>query len=304
MQVESFVPFDPQRFFQLHAASNTEGSRVDTRVSRFSLSDDFSGRLSVSTAEGDTITLTADLEADFRIGTYHSRVGADPSVASVGAETTQLAIRRDFGVVVEGDLNEQELHDLGALFQNLSKIFRGFIAGQPEYIQTQTAALAQRFGGLGTLSSLDLSVEVVRSVTMVAASSSTPGGAPVTAAAIPLLSNGTTAPTPSFDSAEGHGLPVLGTDTQLASLIQRVFDALKEAETQLQKFQKYLPDFFAKLHEDLLKGTPKGPEEQVAEPVRSAEQAPAKAPAPIENSHLFAAYSSVNLSAASFSVPS
>jgi hypothetical protein len=298
MQVESFVPFDPRRFFQLPAASNAEGSRVDTRVSGFSLSDDFSGRLSVSTAEGDTITLTTALEADFRTGTYHSRVEADPSAASVGAETAQLAIRRDFGVVVEGNLNEQELHDLGTLFQNISKIFRGFIAGQPEHVLTQTAALAERLGGLGTLSSLDLSVEVVRSVTVVAAASDTPGGAPVTAAAIPLLSNGTTASTPSFDSTEGHGLPLLGADAQLASLLQRVFDALKEAETELQKFQKYLPDFFGKLHEELLKETPKEPEPQVTE------QVPREGPAPIESSHLFTAYSSLNLSAVSFSVHS
>jgi hypothetical protein len=94
-------------------------------------------------------------------------------------------------------------------------------------------------------------VELTRSVTIVGSSASTPGRAPGTAAAIPPLSNGTTAPTSTVDSENG-GLSALRQDTSLASLIQHVFDALKEVVTELQKFQKYLLDFFEKLHENLV----------------------------------------------------
>ncbi len=115
------------------------------------------------------------------------------------------------------------------------------------------------------LSSLDLSVEIVRSVTVVSASRETPGGAPGTVAAIPQPSNGTTAPTPSSDSPDGTHLTVPVKDAQLASLIQQVLDVLKEAKVELDKVRKHLPDFFDKLREDLAKEL-RGEQEPKADP--------------------------------------
>ena len=89
------------------------------------MSNDFSGRMSVTTAEGDRITLTADLETDFRSLRYESCAAADRTAESVGATYAHSTIQRNFGVGVNGDLN-QELHDLEALFQKVSSIFRGF----------------------------------------------------------------------------------------------------------------------------------------------------------------------------------
>ncbi len=266
------------------------------------LSNDFSGRLSITTAEGDTIRLAADLETDFRAGRHYAHGGSAEAAASVGAESAQFTLRRDFGITVDGDLNEQELSDLEKLLQKISNIFHGFVEGQDEAALAHTAALAERFRGLATLSGLDLSVEVARSVTVVAASSVTPGGAPATTAAIPLSSNGTTAPTPSSHSAEDGHLTVPEKDTLLASLIQQVFDVLKEAETELEKFQKYLPGFFEKLHEDLLKGIPKGHEHEKDGPDSSVEQISGEAPPLSTNSSVVTAYSSMDLTTFSFSI--
>lgn len=98
-----------------------------------------------------------------------------------------------------------------------------------------------------SLSSLDLSVEIVRSLTIVSASGGTPGGAPAAAVAIPQLSNGTTAPTPSLDSSEAphFALPVSG--EQFASLIQQVFEALNEVRLDTEKVRHNLSDFLDKL---------------------------------------------------------
>lgn len=80
----------------------------------------------------------------------------------------------------------------------------------------------------------------------VAASNVTPGGAPATVAAIPQPPNGTTAPTPSSGSPDGMDPNVPVKDTQLASLIQQVPDALKEARAESEKVHKHLPAFFEK----------------------------------------------------------
>lgn len=189
----------------------------------------------------------------------------DRTTEKVEAKYTHYAVQREFGIAVDGDLNKEELHDLKILFGNVANIFRGFFQGQDEDARAHTTKLAEGFTRLDSLSSLDLTVEVVRSVAVVAASHGTPGGAPGTVAAIPQPSNGTTAPTPSSDSPDGTHLTVPVKNAQLASLIQQVLDALKEAKVELDKVRKHLPDFFEKLREDLAKER-RGEQEPKADP--------------------------------------
>ena len=250
MPVQTLTSLDPSQFFNPRSSSEAGGYRLDTRVSGVTLSNDFSGRFSVTTAEGDRITLTADLETKFQSASYASRRETDRAAGRLEAKSTDAAIERRWGIAVEGDLNQEEVRDLERLFQNIANIFRGFIQGQDEHARLQSANLAEGFGRLTTLSALDLGVEVVRSVTVVAASQLTPGGAPGTAAAIPQSSTGTTAPTPSSDSPDDTHFKAPTQDEPLASLIQQVLDALKEARIESDKVRKYLPDFLDKLHED------------------------------------------------------
>lgn len=303
MSVQSLAGIDPNQFFDLRSTAAIGAHRLDTGVSAVAVSNDFSGRLSVTTAEGDTIRLVADLETDFRAGLYYAHGGSGDPAVSFGAESAQYSLQRDFGITVDGDLNEQELSDLDKLLQTISNIFHGFIERQDEASLAHTPSLTERFRGLASLSSLDLSVEVVRSVAVVAASSVTPGGAPVTTAAIPQLSNGTTAPTPSSGLSQDGPLTAPEKDTLLASLIQQVFDALKEADTELEKSQKYLPDFFEKLHGDLLSNLQSTPDSKKTEAQDQAlEPTSEEAPLPTSNGNAVTVYSSVDLATFSFSI--
>jgi len=300
MPIQALTTVDPHRFFDLRSTSDRGASRLETGVIGVTVSNDFSGLLSVTTAEGDTIRLSTHLETGFQVDRYDGYGGSRETAVRVGAESVRYRLQREFGITVDGELNEQEQSDLHSLLQKISGIFHGFVEGLDEQALVQTAALAERFGQLTTLSGLDLSVELLRSVTVMAASAYTPGGAPVTAAEIPLLSNGTTAPTPSLDSQEDGAPSVLGKESHLESLIQQVFDALKEAEAELQKFQKYLPDFFEQLHKDLLErldgsGKPKDDEQ-----THSLEHSSST----ISNQNLFTAYSSVDFDTLSFSIQS
>ena len=254
MPVQALTSIDPHQFFNLRQLSDAGVYRLDTKVSGVAVSNEFSGRLAVTTTEGDRITLTADLETDFRSGSYESRVEAGGTTGNAGATYTNYTIQQNFGVTVDGDLNKEELHDLETLFRNISNVFRGFFQGEDEDARAHATKLAEGFTRLGSLSSLDVSLEAVRSVVLVAAASRvTPGGAPGTDAAIPQPSNGTTAPTPSSDLPDGTHLTVSVKDAQLASLIQQVLHALKETKVELDKVRRYLPDFLEKLREDLAK---------------------------------------------------
>ncbi|UVT17642.1 MAG: hypothetical protein H8K04_08975 [Nitrospira sp.] len=304
MPVEALTNFDPQQFFNLRPIADAGVHRLDTHVSQMAISNDISGRLSMTTMDGDTIVLTADVESDFRTGTYQSRAETAQGAMNVGVSAAQYAFQRNFGVEVKGDLNEQELHDLGNLFQKLSGIFHGFFQGQDEEARSYTVELAKQFSESATLSGLDLSVEAVRSVTMVTASVVTAGGAPATAAEIPQPSNGTTAPTPSSNSSARGSLTMPMKGAQVAALLKQVFDALKEAEAELHKFQAYLPEFFDNLHERLMRDVPGEPKPKADEPDRPVVQNPDQAPSTTMNGSVRLAYSSVNLATASFSLES
>ena len=65
MSVHALSHVNPTQFFQLPYRNSTGNQRLDTQVSGVTISNNFSGRMSVTTAEGDTITLSADLESDF-----------------------------------------------------------------------------------------------------------------------------------------------------------------------------------------------------------------------------------------------
>ncbi len=284
MPVQALTIFDPQQFFNLRLSPDTPVQRLDRHVAGVDISNEFSGRLSVTTVEGDRITLSADLEADYRAISYGASVQADGASVDVDTKSIEASLRQEFGVTVDGDLNKHELYDLEKLFRNVSNIFRKFLQGEDEEALAKTAKLADRFDHLSSLSSLDLSVDVERSIALFAAqlttevgglsaspvsqpapasgtsSTNTPGGAPSTVVAIPRPSTGTTAPTPSQTSTpaadstnDGH-LAVPGQATQApSSLIEQVFAALKDAKVESDKVQEYLPDFLAKLREDLTK---------------------------------------------------
>lgn len=289
MPVSALTPFDPSKFFQAPAADPSRSQRLDTKVSAVSAAADLSGRLSVTTAEGDKITLTADFEARYRAVNYQAKAETEQGTVEVKATSVEASLKKQYGVTVEGDLNEQEVHDLEKLFRKVSNIFRKYFRGQDDEALAKTAKLADKFGSLSSLSSLDLSVNVERSVTVVAAQVAsaatgqpalpenqpaqtptsaqtssilstpvTPGVAPSTVAAIPPSSTSTTAPTQLSPDAAA---PAADTTTRLVvsapdasqskSLVEQVLDALKEAKVESEKIRKYLPDFLKKLRENL-----------------------------------------------------
>jgi hypothetical protein len=266
MPVQALTQFDPTQFFRLPSAQGAGIQRLDTKVSGVAVSNDFSGRLSVTTAEGDTITLSADLE-------------------SVEATYAEYSLKHEFGVTIEGDLNEEEIQDLEKLFRNVANIFKKYLSGQDDEALTKTAKLGERFGALSSLSGLNLNVDVERSVTVLAShivsevagfpslpidrlpqippatsQTATLGEAPSAVAAIPQLSTGTTAPTPLSTTSSvpnptnGAHLSAPASETQKPrSLVQQILEALEEAGLESRKVQKYLPDFLKNLREDLEK---------------------------------------------------
>lgn len=215
MSVSALTQFDPSRFFNLSSSNNTGAQRLDTKVSGVAVSTDFSGRLSVTTAEGDKITISADLESDFRAVNYTSHAAGDGAAVDVQAKYAESSLKQEFGVTVEGDLNDQEVKDLTSLFQKVSSIFKKVLSGQDDAALAKTAKLSDSFGNYSSLSGLDLNVDFERSVTLFAAGlTGEPASQPGTPAPVPTSTDPATAPSAPTPQAVTFG-PVPTTDAAI-----------------------------------------------------------------------------------------
>ena len=169
MQTQGLSQFDPSRFFQLPATDPQADRTVNAQVAAIQASTDFSGTFSVVTAEGDKVTLSVDGEEDFRYMNYGYKARSDDQRLEVKGESTEYSLSQTLGLTVEGDLNEQEVADLTKLFRKVKNIISNFFRGRDEQAVAKTAKLADQFGNFSTLAGLDLSMDVTRSVTALAA---------------------------------------------------------------------------------------------------------------------------------------
>lgn len=277
MPLSAVSSFDPSRFL-LNAPGPQSGYRLDTGVSAFSVSNDVAGQLSVMTAEGDRVTLSADLGIHAQGTTYQAALQTSTGSAVVSAQSLSVSLEQEFGITVQGDLNAQERQDLASLFHSVTKLFRNYVRGQDETASATAEHLAQRFSGLSSLSNLDLNVEVQRTVTVMAAQSveasgreaasvpglpnaaattsqdvNTPGEAPETGAVIPPPSVGTEAPRPSTIAA-GHLGAASDEPASASSLVQQILDTLERSRVEHEKVWKILPEFFAALRDRVARG--------------------------------------------------
>ena len=290
MQTQALTQFDPNRFFQM-PPTDPQAGRTDTaQVRAIQASTDFSGQVSVVTAEGDKVTFSLDVETDFRYANYQYKAQRDDKSLAVIGEYAESSISQKLGLTVEGDLNEQEVADLTKLFKNVTNIFNKFFRGQDEQAVAKTSKLAERFGNFSSLAGLDLNVDVTRSATVAAAQlatqqtaepaalssapaegtagsltpqQDTPGAAPAEVAAIPPSSSGTMAPTQlaasTPASSTGTAGSVLATtpaseSSQPASLVQQVLDAIQGARVEPRKLNKYFSQFLKNLGKALQNG--------------------------------------------------
>jgi len=162
-------------------------------------------------------------------------------------------------VAVEGDLHEQELQNLETIFQKKANIFRHFLKGQDDVSLGKIANLADRFSGLSSLSSLDLSLDLERSVTQVAAQIASEfvgqGGAgnlDLSSQNREAVSTASSSPFADSDSDQGgkFGLGALNF-SGVASVVQQILDALNTSHLEPRKVHEHLPSLLARLRDEV-----------------------------------------------------
>lgn len=256
----------------------------ETRTAMVALARTLSGQVSVTTAEGDRVTWSAAWSESMQGAAYEGGSRRENVAAGFQDVLVGLASRDVVGFLVEGQLNEQEVRDLTALFRTVGSIFDQFYRGQGEEGMIRTVGLAEAFGAWGALDSLNLDLHVQRSVTVTTAGQSvidsaapsrrlnTPGAAPQASAAIPPSSLGTTAPTQLF----GHGV-----EQPSDTLAEQLINAVEAGRLRRHRLREFLAQILERADEQA-KASTEPPDEQAAIAERARETALARVNEPAE----------------------
>jgi hypothetical protein len=211
-------------------APAAETRRTAATLSTFQASTDTQSRLTILTEDGDRVTLSSHATTEIGYADYRYLGYQAGSQTDVHGQALTVSATRELSISVEGDLSRDELHDIRKLVHDLDKVVRDALRGRDD----KAADRAARIGDLGSLAGFEL---VVNHEERRATSVQTEDRQTDTAAALPA----DTTPAPSTPSA----------DDGLASLVERVNRALRDATRGLEKVQRLLPRLVSHLMDGL-----------------------------------------------------
>ena len=147
--------------FQNQVASDGGTSSL-SRMEKATLFQSQETDLTIVTKEGDYVTISADSDFGLDFSTYDSTGRMKGATSRSHSETLSLDSSQEFSVSVKGDLNEQETKDIHNVLQSLDKIMNDLQSGRLDQGMTE----AEKLGNLGSLSSVDATLQVEQSLSV------------------------------------------------------------------------------------------------------------------------------------------
>lgn len=218
--VSGFTPF--------HSSSTLGEFQRFTEAKTLDIESSTTTDLTVLTADGDKVTLSRKSTANVAYADYNylSRTGGQAT--SYRERAFEGDLQNQVQVVVEGDLNQQERTDLERLVKKIEKVVRKFLKGDVE----GALAKALQIKNLGSLSSVDLSVEHAESLT--------------------VARRQTVQASDSGVSEEADD----PAPTSVADLIRQIVKAVKDSRIASGKLKTHVPASIASLFRTLDLGSP------------------------------------------------
>ena len=149
-------------------AASAGGPSSFSQMEKATLFQSQEADLTIVTKEGDQVTISADSDFSLALTTYDSKGRMKGTQSSLHSETFSLESNQELLISVEGDLNEQEILDIGKVLQSLDKIVTDFQSGQLERMVTR----AEKLGTPGSLSSIDATLQVEQGISVESAAMS------------------------------------------------------------------------------------------------------------------------------------
>lgn len=151
---QSFFPYSQGAF-----AGSRSMQAEQTRAGSLSL--ETATDLTITTAEGDTVTLNLASAMAASVGVYSSEQMADGTRTSTRTVAFDYANRQSMSITVDGELSEEELADIREAVNAIGGMVEDFLAGD----LSAMAADGELFKELDTIASLEAAFSYERQVT-------------------------------------------------------------------------------------------------------------------------------------------
>jgi len=194
-----------------------------TNLTRLNTSTETHTDLSVVTASGDRVTLSAEslVRASYADLNYHStdqRYRLD-----LHATASEVQAHNSIQVSVQGQLDQQEEADLQRLVGKLEKVVKNFLGGDIEGALSK----ALKLGDLGTVASFQLNVQESEQIAI------------------------TQEQQISAEGIQARDLHDAGGRRQGSSLVSHIVGSIEDAKVEINKLLKLLPHVLKHLFEKL-----------------------------------------------------
>ena len=218
---------------ELNTSLLPDGYHGVTQASLLNASSRKSTDISLVTAEGDRVTISAKstLQADFVGYDYRGRLNGNE--VSVSGRSLQVSAENSFAIAVEGDLSEEELADIEKLVAKIEKLGSDFFSQPLEDSLTQTLDL----GNLDSISSFAANLRYEQQLTI----------ARVVKEKIAVPPASSTAP-----NAGQIGSSEISEESVI-NFIKKLLDEVKDSQVDKEKAAEHLPRFLSQLFKKLAK---------------------------------------------------
>jgi hypothetical protein len=186
--------------------------------------------ISIMTAEGDKVTLSANSVLQAAYASYDARGRMHGQQREVHADAWQLAATHNTAIRVEGDLNDEELADIQHLLENLGTMVTDFLAGDLD----EAVMPGLNLGELGTLVGFDASFEYIQQ----------------TRVEQQYTAQGSLRDTPA--SAKTPAESTLISPKSIARLLDRMLRAVEDSSVEPKTLLAELPKFTDTLRKNML----------------------------------------------------
>ena len=208
---------------------------TSTNQLQFRSQSQTSTSFSFVTAEGDRVSLSSGSKENTSLDTYTFQGFADGRAASFQSQQLSTSLEKNFNLLIEGDLNEQEQADIQEFLNSAKTILQ-------ELGEGNTEAATQAAVSLGNLESLSQAALFVRQSTSVSVTSQT------TRVAVQEDPESHEVPRERSNSGPGRA----GT---LDRLLEKIRNAQEKFQLDPEKLLERLPKLAARLVDSLNRGS-------------------------------------------------
>ena len=119
--------------------------------------------ITIMTAEGDRVTLSANSQQEASYLTYSSLVRRGSEMTQIQGKSYSMEVNQDLSITIEGDLNEEEIQDIQESIKAIDKIMQATISGNTD----QALIMSQSVSYMDTISSFSANLEIETGISFV-----------------------------------------------------------------------------------------------------------------------------------------